>query len=114
MERTIIITMISTLFLSLLLLCDVASGFVLPSSSSVAITLHHNNIFHHNMVSSTSEDESSTTAPPPSTTTTDGIISKAPTLNGKMVLPIKITAAGLKGHKVAAVYAILDSNYKRG
>lgn len=41
-------------------------------------------------------------------------ISKAPTLNGKMVLPVKAMSAGLKGHKVAAVYAILNSNYKRG
>ena len=41
-------------------------------------------------------------------------ISTAPQLNGKIVLPIKAMTAGLKGHKVAAVYAILDSNYKRG
>ena len=47
-------------------------------------------------------------------TSTADSISKAPDLNGKMILPIKIAAAGLKGHKVAAVYAILDSNYKRG
>ena len=49
----------------------------------------------------------------PTTTTTtaaDSSISKAPDLNGKMILPINIAAAGLKGHKVAAVYAILDSN----
>ena len=48
------------------------------------------------------------------TSTAADSISKAPDLNGKMILPIKIAAAGLKGHKVAAVYAILDSNYKRG
>ncbi len=41
-------------------------------------------------------------------------ISKAPTLNGKMVLPVKAMSAGLKGHKVAAVYAVLNANYKRG
>ena len=41
-------------------------------------------------------------------------ISRAPTLNGKTVLPVKALTAGLKGHKVAAVYAILDSGYKRG
>lgn len=29
-------------------------------------------------------------------------------------MPVKAMTAGLKGHKVAAVYAILDSNYKRG
>jgi Flp pilus assembly protein TadB len=41
-------------------------------------------------------------------------ISKAPTLNGKMVLPLKAMMVGLKGHKVAAVYALLNKNYKRG
>ncbi|KAK1740945.1 hypothetical protein QTG54_008197 [Skeletonema marinoi] len=41
-------------------------------------------------------------------------ISKAPTLNGKMVLPLKAMLVGLKGHKVAAVYALLNKNYKRG
>jgi hypothetical protein len=37
-----------------------------------------------------------------------------PVLNGKRVLPYKIMAAGLKGHKVAGVYAILNKDYKRG
>lgn len=41
-------------------------------------------------------------------------ISKAPTLNGKAVLPLKAMKVGLKGHKVAAVYALLNKNYKRG
>ena len=41
-------------------------------------------------------------------------ISKAPTLNGKVVLPLKAMKVGLKGHKVAAVYALLNKNYKRG
>ena len=41
-------------------------------------------------------------------------ITKAPTLNGKVVLPVKAMTAGLKGHEVAAVYAILNSDYKRG
>lgn len=38
----------------------------------------------------------------------------APVLNGKMVLPLKVMTAGLKDHKVAAVYAVLNSNFKRG
>jgi hypothetical protein len=38
----------------------------------------------------------------------------APTLDGKRVLPYKIMKAGLKGHKVAAVYALLNTDYKRG
>lgn len=38
----------------------------------------------------------------------------APVLDGKRVLPLKIMKAGLKGHKVAAVYALLNSDFKRG
>ena len=38
----------------------------------------------------------------------------APVLDGKRVLPLKVMKAGLKGHKVAAVYALLNSDYKRG
>lgn len=38
----------------------------------------------------------------------------APVLNGKRVLPYKIVILGLKGHKVAAVYAILNSGFQRG
>jgi len=41
-------------------------------------------------------------------------IQNAPVLNGKMVLPLKILTAGTTGHKIAAVYAIKNSNYKRG
>jgi hypothetical protein len=37
-----------------------------------------------------------------------------PVLNGKRVLPFKVLSAGLKGHKVAGVYAILNKDYKRG
>jgi Fe-S cluster biogenesis protein NfuA len=37
----------------------------------------------------------------------------APVLNGKRVLPYKIMVAGLKGHEVAAAYAILSSDYKK-
>ena len=40
--------------------------------------------------------------------------SSTPILNGKRVLPFKVMTAGLKGHKVAAVYAVLNSSYKRG
>lgn len=38
----------------------------------------------------------------------------APVLDGNRVLPFKIMNGGLKGHKVAAVYALLNSDYKRG
>lgn len=38
----------------------------------------------------------------------------APVLDGQRVLPLKIMKAGLKGHQVAAVYALLNSEYQRG
>lgn len=38
----------------------------------------------------------------------------APVLDGKRVLPYRVIKTGLKGHKVAAVYALLNSDYKRG
>jgi Fe-S cluster biogenesis protein NfuA len=47
----------------------------------------------------------------PSTPTTQA---PAPTLNGKRVLPFKVLAGGLKGSKTAAVYAVLNSTFKRG
>ena len=50
------------------------------------------------------ESESSSEAP----------LSKAPSFNGKTVFPLKVFMNGLKGHQVAAVYAILNKNYKRG
>jgi len=45
--------------------------------------------------------------------TADGEVTKgpAPTFNGSM-LPLKLTRIGLRGHKVAAVYAIFDKEYK--
>ena len=37
----------------------------------------------------------------------------APVLNGKRVLPLKIMLVGLKEHKVAAAYAVLNPDYKK-
>jgi Fe-S cluster biogenesis protein NfuA len=37
----------------------------------------------------------------------------APVLNGKRILPVKIMLAGLKGHQLAAAYAILSPEYKK-
>mmetsp|Transcript_28664 Transcript_28664/g.52318 ORF Transcript_28664/g.52318 Transcript_28664/m.52318 type:complete len:469 (-) Transcript_28664:208-1614(-) len=106
-----------------------SSAFVLPSSlmtTSPSASLQSVN--HHEYYTSSSSRTRSlvriaaSSAPTDggegsesaATTTTGDEISKAPTLNGKMVLPVKAMTAGLKGHKVAAVYAILNSNYKRG
>mmetsp|Transcript_12486 Transcript_12486/g.23432 ORF Transcript_12486/g.23432 Transcript_12486/m.23432 type:complete len:433 (-) Transcript_12486:43-1341(-) len=40
-----------------------------------------------------------------STSATNPIL-KAPTFNGQLILPVKVVLNGLKGHKVAAVYAL--------
>ena len=40
--------------------------------------------------------------------------SPAPNLDGKRILPFKILMAGVKDHRVPAVYAVLNANYKRG
>ncbi len=60
------------------------------------------------------DDDDPSAASTTTTTTNDGgIVAKAPSLNGKVVLPIRALLAGLVGHKVAAVYAILE-DYDRG
>jgi len=41
-------------------------------------------------------------------------LAKAPTFDGKMVFPIRALTAGLTGHTVAAVYAVISKGYKRG
>ena len=41
-------------------------------------------------------------------------VSRAPSLNGKTVMPARVLAGGLRGHTVPAVYAVLSSDYKRG
>lgn len=40
--------------------------------------------------------------------------SSAPTLDAKRVLPYKILLGGIKGHRVAAVYAVMNAQFKRG
>ncbi|CAB9525158.1 NifU-like protein 1, chloroplastic [Seminavis robusta] len=49
-----------------------------------------------------------------SSTDASDVSTPAPTLDGARVLPYKIMKGGLKGHTVAAVYALLNSDYKRG
>ena len=62
---------------------------------AIATTLH----------ASTEEDQESTTSSSPST--------PAPQFNGKTILPMRVVTPGLQGHRVAAVYAILNSSYKK-
>ena len=97
-----------------LIICSIASGFTATRRSSIITkTLQQTpqQIIPHYTSSSASHlsistDDTTNESPP--------AVSKAPDLNGKIVLPIKIANSGLKGHTVAAVYAILDSSYKRG
>ena len=87
------------------------SGFVLPSaSSSVTSATATPYVTHRSSTTGSGADD----VDGDSSSTSTAEIAKAPTLNGKVVLPVKALTAGLRGHKVAAVYAILDSNYKRG
>ena len=90
-----------------LLICSIASGFTTTRPKSITKTLQQTTTTHLSISTDDTTNESL-----PSTTP----VSKAPDLNGKIVLPIKIANSGLKGYdgNVAAVYAILDSSYKRG
>jgi hypothetical protein len=132
MER-IISLMSMSILLSLALSSRHVSGFSPPSAGASAsfprvVGRHHK----HHVVTSLMQLMASTSSGSSSSSSSDGIlselvgsssspksnenetiISKAPSLNGKIVLPVKVMAAGLKGHRVAAVYAILNSNYKR-
>ena len=38
----------------------------------------------------------------------------APTFDGKLIFPMRALTVGLKGHTVAAVYAVLNKNHRRG
>jgi hypothetical protein len=86
----------------------VVSAFVLntPFYTTKSPSLSKQQHYHQVLQSTTNNEETSTDAA--------NEISKAPTLNGKAVLPLKAMKVGLKGHKVAAVYALLNKNYKRG
>ena len=81
------------------------------SCSSVMFMASTGGSSSSDVIVSEEEVEATSISSPPNPNET---ISKAPSLNGKIVLPVKVMAGGLKGHRVAAVYAILNSNYKRG
>jgi len=105
-----------SLLLSLAICCP-ASAFVLPSSSPMATAPSSLPFLRHadkQCPSTTLSTKLMATPRDDAESTTTAEISTAPTLNGKIVLPVKAMTAGLKGHKVAAVYAILNSEYKRG
>ena len=91
------------------LICSIASGFTVTRSSPINIKTLQQTTPHYTSLTSSASHLSISTDD-----TTNESVAKAPDLNGKLVLPIKIANSGLKGHTVAAVYAILDSSYKRG
>jgi Fe-S cluster biogenesis protein NfuA len=77
--------------------------FHLPTEKAFAVPTH----LFSTTDESASTDAASSSASPSSTST-------APILNGKRVLPYKIMMTGLQGHRVAGVFAVLNSSYKRG
>lgn len=93
---------------------SISSMKLMASTSGINISSSSNSNNNDTAYESTSASSSTILPPQDETTTTTTIVSKAPSLNGKIVLPVKVMAAGLQGHRVAAVYAILNSNYKRG
>ena len=46
-------------------------------------------------------------------TNAESVLSKAPSFNGKTVFPMKVFMNGLKGHEVAAVFAVMNKKYNR-
>ncbi len=86
----------------------VVSAFVLNTPFYTTKSPSSKKHYHQLLQSTTNNEETSTDV------SAGNEISKAPTLNGKAVLPLKAMKVGLKGHKVAAVYALLNKNYKRG
>lgn len=78
------------------------------SSSLSTVTVTSTSTTKGTTLLATPPQEEAQTTPP-----ADGG-SNAPVLNGKRVLPFKVLMAGLKGHKVAGVYALMNSEYKRG
>ncbi len=118
----------------LLVVCEIVSftrSFVPSSSPLVSSPSFSSSLFGTTRSKSRSSSSSSSTtkiasrhsfysrttllkAEGEGTTENEVPLSKAPSFNGKTVFPVKVFMNGLKGHQVAAVYAILNKNYKRG
>jgi hypothetical protein len=97
-------TLIAPLFfMAVLMLSSRTQGFSATPPQFTKSPVVDGNSFHTRQVvrKATSEDASAPSAP-------------APILNGKRILPYKVMKGGLKGSKVAAVYALLNDEYKRG
>jgi hypothetical protein len=90
------------------LLASLAHGFArtgLVGAPFITITPRQSSsrIVSGSVLYASTEEEKTATSP-----------NAAPVLNGKRVLPFKVLMAGLKGHRVASVYALLNKDYKRG
>jgi NFU1 iron-sulfur cluster scaffold homolog, mitochondrial len=88
-------------------LSAILSGFLISSTSAfrpsvISLTRNVPALARQSPLAASTEDASATAAAP------------APVLNGKRVLPYKIMMAGLKGHKISAVYAVLNASFQRG
>ena len=109
------------LFLLAILGCSPLDGFVVPNVGGGLQRRQHQErrtrSWKIQVVSNSDDDKKEIGEGQQNTTTTTAISatvssSPAPVLNGKRVLPLKIMLPGLKGHEVAAAYAIYDKEYK--
>jgi len=111
MQQSMMRLLISTPYAALVLSLTAVSVSAFAPSQSL-ITHHAEIIAHHrhplllpitSLSASTEEDQAAAAAPS----------TPAPQFNGKTILPMRVVTPGLQGHKVAAVYAILNSQYKK-
>lgn len=101
-----------TIVVAVLSALSVTQAFVTPSTNNkgslFGISTHSSYATTSSSLFSTEADEAKVETGAPDAA------SKAPVLNGKRVLPYKVLMAGVKGHVVAGVYAILSKDYARG
>ncbi len=95
---------LACIFVMAIIACYTSSssvdGFVNPSLPRQSVKTTYKSPSLVSTVFASTSDETSNKPP-------------APVLNGKRILPSKIMLAGLKGHQVAAAYAILSPDYKK-
>lgn len=107
---------IASLVLARLLSCRRASSFVLPPTAPPAAfrapPRPSDSVAAAALPVGGDGNAADAVSPPSDAVAAD--VTRAPTLNGRAALPAKAMAAGLKGHTVAAVYAVLGSGYRRG
>lgn len=109
----------------------IAAAFILPVQISPWTTIPRNDRYiplppvsssppknyissQRGVNSSTKKNSESSSNSSSKSNTPSADFDKAPTFDGKMVFPTRALTAGLAGHTVAAVYAIMNKKYKRG